>query len=60
MPNNEAKDMKMKKTTMTVIMALPLYALYEVSIIVSWITHRLRQRRIRRAEAARSIGGAEA
>lgn len=43
--------------TMTVVMALPLYALYEVSIIVSWVTHRMRQRRLRRAAAAESIGG---
>jgi sec-independent protein translocase protein TatC len=44
---------------MTVLMALPLYALYEVSMIVSWITHRSRERRARRA-AAESIGGAAA
>jgi sec-independent protein translocase protein TatC len=46
--------------TMTVVMAVPLYALYEVSIIVSWITHRTRERRLRRAAAAESIGGAAA
>lgn len=44
---------------MTVLMALPLYALYEVSMIVSWITHRSRERRARRA-AGESIGGAAA
>lgn len=44
---------------MTAVMALPLYGLYEVSIIVSWITHRARERRARRAEAE-SIGGAPA
>jgi sec-independent protein translocase protein TatC len=43
--------------TVTVVMALPLYALYELSIIVSWFTHRARERRLRRAEAASSIGG---
>ncbi len=42
--------------TITVVMALPLYALYEVSIIVSWITHRARQRRLRRAETGVPIG----
>jgi sec-independent protein translocase protein TatC len=46
--------------TMTVVMAVPLYALYEVSIVVSWITHRTRERRLRRAAAAESIGGASA
>jgi len=45
--------------TMTVVMALPLYALYEVSIIVSWFTHRARERRARRQEAER-IGEATA
>ncbi len=35
--------------TMTVIMALPLYALYEVSIIVSWFTFRAKQRKARNA-----------
>lgn len=45
--------------TMTVLMAFPLYALYEVSIIVSWITHRARERRLRREAAGQSIGGAK-
>lgn len=31
---------------MTVLMAVPLYALYEISIIVSWFVHRRRMRRI--------------
>lgn len=46
--------------TLTVVMAAPLYALYEVSIIVSWFTYRNRQRRLRRAEAENAIGGAAA
>jgi len=45
--------------TMTLFMALPLYGLYEVSIIVSWLTKRARDRRMRRAERA-SIGEAAA
>lgn len=44
---------------MTLLMALPLYGLYEVSIIVSWLTHRARQRKARRAVEER-IGGAAA
>jgi len=39
---------------MTALMALPLYALYEISIVVSWGVHRSRQRRLAREEA---IGG---
>jgi sec-independent protein translocase protein TatC len=39
---------------MTALMALPLYALYEISIVVSWVVHRSRQRRLAREEA---IGG---
>ncbi|MCE2802121.1 MAG: twin-arginine translocase subunit TatC [Gemmatimonadetes bacterium] len=31
---------------MTVLMAVPLYGLYEISIIVSWLVHRRRMRRI--------------
>lgn len=42
---------------MTAMMSLPLYALYEVSIIVSWVVHRGRQRRLAREEA---IGGVRA
>ena len=42
---------------MTAMMALPLYALYEVSIIVSWIVHRNRRRRLAREDG---IGGAAA
>lgn len=45
---------------MTAVMAVPLYALYEVSIVVSWFTHRARERRARREAAAQSIGGAAA
>ncbi len=45
--------------TMTLVMALPLYGLYEISIIVSWLTKRARDRRTRRAERA-SIGEAAA
>ena len=45
---------------MTALMALPLYALYEVSIIVSWFTFRAREKRLRQAAAAESIGGASA
>jgi sec-independent protein translocase protein TatC len=44
---------------MTALMALPLYGLYEVSIVVSWLTHRARQRRLKR-EGDRTIGGAAA
>jgi sec-independent protein translocase protein TatC len=42
---------------MTAMMALPLYALYEISIVVSWVVHRSRQRRLAREEA---IGGVRA
>lgn len=45
--------------TMTIVMALPLYSLYEVSIIVSWLTKRARDRRLRRAERE-TIGEAAA
>jgi sec-independent protein translocase protein TatC len=44
--------------SMTILMAGPLYALYEASIIVSWVTYRLKQRSAKKAE--RSIGGAAA
>lgn len=44
--------------TMTIVMALPLYGLYELSIIVSWITKRAKDRRARRA--AQRIGEAAA
>lgn len=44
--------------SMTILMAGPLYALYEVSIIVSWVTYRLKQRSAKKAEP--SIGGAAA
>lgn len=43
----------------TALLAGPLYALYEVSIIVSWFVHRAKLKRARAAEAA-SIGGASA
>lgn len=43
----------------TALLAGPLYALYEVSIVVSWFVHRAKVRRERAAEAA-SIGGAPA
>jgi len=36
---------------MTALLALPLYGLYEVSIIVSAFTFRARQRRLRKAES---------
>ncbi len=45
--------------TMTLVMAVPLYGLYEVSIIVSWLTKRARDRRLRRVERER-IGEATA
>ncbi len=44
---------------MTALLALPMYGLYELSIIVSWFTYRAREKRLRRA-AAESIGGATA
>jgi sec-independent protein translocase protein TatC len=43
----------------TALLAGPLYALYEVSIVVSWFVHRAKLRRAR-AEASASIGGAAA
>ena len=44
---------------MTALMAVPMYMLYEVSIIVSWFTFRAREKRLR-ARAAEGIGGAAA
>jgi len=44
--------------SMTIFMAVPLYGLYEVSIVVSWVTYRVRQRKSRATEP--SIGGAGA
>lgn len=44
---------------MTALMALPMYGLYEVSIIVSWFTYRAREKRLRKA-AAETIGGSAA
>lgn len=46
--------------TMTLVMALPLYGLYEVSIIVSWLTKRARDRRAKRRATAESLGEAAA
>jgi sec-independent protein translocase protein TatC len=42
----------------TVMLGVPLYLLYEASIVLSWFVHRSRERRLR-AEAG-SIGGASA
>lgn len=44
---------------MTALLALPMYGLYELSIIVSWFTHRAREKRLR-VKAAESIGGVSA
>lgn len=41
---------------MTLMLGVPLYGLYEVSIVLSWFVHRRRMRRQRREEA--SIGKA--
>jgi sec-independent protein translocase protein TatC len=43
---------------MTLMLGGPLYALYEVSIVLSWFVHRAREKRLR-AEAG-TIGGAAA
>ena len=43
---------------MTVMLGVPLYGLYEVSIVLSWFVHRARERRERQATG--SIGGAAA
>lgn len=43
---------------MTLWLGVPLYGLYEVSIVLSWIVHRARQRRARAADP--SIGKAKA
>ncbi|MFM8302044.1 MAG: twin-arginine translocase subunit TatC [Gemmatimonadota bacterium] len=42
---------------MTVLMAVPLYLLYEVSIIISWLVHRRRIRRIGVAAVVLLLGG---
>lgn len=44
---------------MTLMLGVPLYGLYEVSLVVSWVIHRRRVRR-ERAQAAERIGGAAA
>ncbi|MBA3854667.1 MAG: twin-arginine translocase subunit TatC, partial [Gemmatimonas sp.] len=43
---------------MTLWLGVPLYGLYEVSIVLSWIVHRARQRRARAGDA--TIGKAKA
>ena len=43
---------------MTALLALPMYGLYELSIIVSWFTYRAREKRLRAAAAEATIGGA--
>lgn len=43
---------------MTLMLGVPLYGLYEVSIILSWFVHRSRDKRLRRE--AGTIGGATA
>ncbi|MBM3899867.1 MAG: twin-arginine translocase subunit TatC [Gemmatimonadetes bacterium] len=42
---------------MTILMAVPLYLLYEVSIIISWLVHRRRIRRIGVAAVVLLLGG---
>jgi sec-independent protein translocase protein TatC len=37
---------------MTVMLGVPLYGLYEVSIVLSWFVHRAREKRERAAAAA--------
>lgn len=44
---------------MTLMLGVPLYGLYEVSLVVSWFIHRRRKRRERLAASER-IGGAPA
>jgi Sec-independent protein secretion pathway component TatC len=43
---------------MTLMLGVPLYGLYEVSIILSWFVHRAREKRLRRETG--TIGGAAA
>lgn len=43
---------------MTLMLGVPLYLLYEVSIVLSWFVHRAREKRLRAASG--SIGGAAA
>jgi Sec-independent protein secretion pathway component TatC len=44
---------------MTLMLGVPLYGLYEVSLVLSWFIHRAKVKR-ERAAASESIGGASA
>lgn len=44
----------------TVMIGVPLYALYEISIVLSWFVYRAKLKRARAREAAERIGGPEA
>ena len=42
----------------TLMLFIPLYGLYEVSIILSWLVHRAKQKKVRREEEAERIATA--
>ena len=44
----------------TAMLGVPLYLLYEISIVLSWFVHRRKLRQARAREAAQTIGGGAA